>query len=1318
MLPLRATPKTIALLALAAGALAGLLPRDAAAQGAGIQFAPAPVIWIGMDRSASLDFTYDEGAVPGHVLDAAACDPNVEYERNRRILLTEGFTGRFDGLCAIGEPRSGGALDAVLPWPHIAYTWTRHRDGGLLQMGAPFVNFGYGSFDSIEDTGTGQAGGYSLGAEYNGINLGISNRADQSGGYVPPLPWQGYPPRDGVHRAWRQHIASEAYERILDIHPMGGTPLAATLEDIEFLRHHDPGVVNDPYNSCRAHAALLVTDGGDTWEICSSDPTNAAPELNCDDYDYALANVVAERLAGETSCRSCTGGETVYPVPTYVVGVNVDEPLAVDQLEGIAEGGGTCAVLAEDGTCVQHSFRANDYHALVNSLATVLNSVVGGTQSAVQPQTMRLSYNGRPGIATFTAGAVFGDSAWASGTFQRTHYYCAFDEDDPDAPGFLAEAPTIDLTEQFTPARAAAASVPIFTNRLDLQSSCARPTCDFHDPVACGDVAGWVPDPETGIGNGTGGLQRGGANPTAAAPEQDAALELLMGVPNGGVVGGDGSGIDPDDIGEMAVCDPDATTRIVTASEGQYLVANEGFTEGPCAGDAVVCHTAPDPDQTLRIIASALTGHLGHGDTLGVCYPPAAAGTTVCHRRLLLLPETLELTNEEAAFHLTYHLTDTAGPCSPEPDAYTREEIENALHSERQRDFWNGNDFELFEDTSLAFDTVATDCMVPLEVGTWRDHPDYFAAENPDHVEAIIRWTHGENLADLAALLPSEFDPATAPFYDRPADDYFGDVLHGQMAIAGRPNLLVRTTEGYQNFVNDHGARRRMVYLPNNSGQLMAFDAESGEHLWSFVPGSMLPALAQTMHARRPILDGPVVLEDMICGYDAAGTDEYCTILAMSYGAGGSGVSVLDVSDPEAPKFLFELTGQDVPELGIGGPRALLTQLEINDGTTQRARGVLAITGGAPGGGAEAVLGGDRIGGTSGEVFLVMELPSGRILRQFDATTDPDLFAECGAVTSPPETLSIFSTGAGIYAGTQYGCLLFLDTSSPYPANWTLNVIDKASTPGMILYPPAVARRADGSNIIVYSQGSPEFDPHHGRVQTLVSFRHALELVSSADGTPDRYSFAATDLSTRDNVNFELAFEPGEVVTAEPVIADGVIYFATWYPNSTPCEFGSARLWGVGYLGNRNEPGPVSARPYVARAGDARITPMLPNPDFAFDDALPAIVPFITSLQLIEADPSARPTSDYSVIYDVNINTVPSCDAVDARVSHDGANAEVLSGSSHRELSVHMIRTDSLDTSSGWSAAANSVDTVAIPFELRDASASGFPLDWGSIRLY
>lgn len=40
------------------------------------------------------------------------------------------------------------------------------------------------------------------------------------------------------------------------------------------------------------------------------------------------------------------------------------------------------------------------------------------------------------------------------------------------------------------------------------------------------------------------------------------------------------------------------------------------------ADTVTVCHVPPDPDQTLEISESALSAHLGHGDTEGPCPVP------------------------------------------------------------------------------------------------------------------------------------------------------------------------------------------------------------------------------------------------------------------------------------------------------------------------------------------------------------------------------------------------------------------------------------------------------------------------------------------------------------------------------------------------------------------------------------------------------------------------------------------------------------------------------------------------------------------------
>ena len=99
----------------------------------------------------------------------------------------------------------------------------------------------------------------------------------------------------------------------------------------------------------------------------------------------------------------------------------------------------------------------------------------------------------------------------------------------------------------------------------------------------------------------------------------------------------------------------------------------------PATGKEVICHKPGTPAQkTLSVPESALSGHLGHGDTLGPCLelapppaitPPAVTTATVritiCHKPGTPAQKTLVLPESAIPGHLGHG--DTLGLCEGSP---------------------------------------------------------------------------------------------------------------------------------------------------------------------------------------------------------------------------------------------------------------------------------------------------------------------------------------------------------------------------------------------------------------------------------------------------------------------------------------------------------------------------------------------------------------------------------------------------------------------------------------------------------------------------
>ena len=123
--------------------------------------------------------------------------------------------------------------------------------------------------------------------------------------------------------------------------------------------------------------------------------------------------------------------------------------------------------------------------------------------------------------------------------------------------------------------------------------------------------------------------------------------------------------------------------------------------------------------------------------------------------------------------------------------------------------------------------------------------------------------------------------------------------------------------------------RPTMLFVGSGDGILHAFRVDHasvtdfGKELWGFVPKHLLPRL-QVLPFRQetPLVDGAPVLKDILMSRDPQGTtaappsaaDEtalWKTVLVTGYREGGRGYAALDVSNPEAPQFLWELSNTE-----------------------------------------------------------------------------------------------------------------------------------------------------------------------------------------------------------------------------------------------------------------------------------------------------------------------------------------------------------------------------------------------------------------------
>ncbi|KPJ93650.1 MAG: hypothetical protein AMJ55_07625 [Gammaproteobacteria bacterium SG8_15] len=159
-----------------------------------------------------------------------------------------------------------------------------------------------------------------------------------------------------------------------------------------------------------------------------------------------------------------------------------------------------------------------------------------------------------------------------------------------------------------------------------------------------------------------------------------------------------------------------------------------------------------------------------------------------------------------------------------------------------------------------------------------------------------------------------------------------------------RPNPMGDPLHSTPQVVNYGGSIGAVVYVATNEGFLHAIDANSGNERFALIPRSLLGNLKtfkeDILGTSRPYgLDGPITVYRKDANGDGqitdGGNDEVVLIVTMR--RGGNQVFAFDVTDPDHPSLLWQVTGGsgDFAALGQTWSKPKVTKLNI--GTTNSA---------------------------------------------------------------------------------------------------------------------------------------------------------------------------------------------------------------------------------------------------------------------------------------------------------------------------------------------------------------------------------------------
>ena len=89
----------------------------------------------------------------------------------------------------------------------------------------------------------------------------------------------------------------------------------------------------------------------------------------------------------------------------------------------------------------------------------------------------------------------------------------------------------------------------------------------------------------------------------------------------------------------------------------------------------------------------------------------------------------------------------------------------------------------------------------------------------------------------------------------------------------------------------------------------------TGRELWAFIPSSLLPHLKYRLPGSgdAPNMDASPAVADVYLDTDGDGnSDRWKTVLVSAQGGGGDGMFCLDVTDPQSPAFMWEISASAI----------------------------------------------------------------------------------------------------------------------------------------------------------------------------------------------------------------------------------------------------------------------------------------------------------------------------------------------------------------------------------------------------------------------
>ncbi|MCG8464015.1 MAG: hypothetical protein MI750_04065, partial [Xanthomonadales bacterium] len=427
----------------------------------------------------------------------------------------------------------------------------------------------------------------------------------------------------------------------------------------------------------------------------------------------------------------------------------------------------------------------------------------------------------------------------------------------------------------------------------------------------------------------------------------------------------------------------------------------------------------------------------------------------------------------------------------------------------------------------------------------------------------------------------------------RERENRLGDLINSDPSFVGEPNFFF-DFDNYIGFAEANESRTAVVYAGANDGMLHAFNADSGEELFTYVPNAVmenLPLLTSKNYAHRFYVDGSPSYGD------AQVNGVWRSVLAAGLRSGGQGIYALDITNPSSfgsSNVLWEFTDEDDSDLGYTFSQPIITRMQ---------NGQWAVVFGNGFNNTED----DGNKSTTGHAVLYIAF----LDRGLDGWSIGDfvkISTGVGTVSTPngmgsPGAVDVdgdFKTDF-IYAGDLRGNLWKFDVSSSSPSAWDVDYggdplfqarNDQGEEQPLLERPGAVIHPTGGDNGILVTFGTGKFiEASDRRVtdQPTQSVYAIWDIDASPSIDSNDHGFSRSDLAearfalnsgfrTRaENSELPIWFDEdgnpqdrgwfidmpleGERVVEPVLIRSNTLFFVTLIPNENPCAAG-----GSGFL--------------------------------------------------------------------------------------------------------------------------------------------------------